>query len=186
MLGTVLVHRLADGRRRVGRIVETEGYVGPHDLASHARVGPRGRAQIMYGPAGFAYVFFIYGRYNCFNAVTEEPGTPGAVLVRAVEPLEAAAGERGAGPGLVCQALAIDRACNGLDLTGDRLWLEAGMPAADGEVRMGPRIGVEYAGAWAALPWRFWLPASAHVSRARWAGQPYDPDPAKLTPAGVH
>jgi DNA-3-methyladenine glycosylase len=163
MLGQILVHG-----ERVGRIVETEAYVGPDDLASHARVGPKGRAQIMYGKPGVAYVYFVYGMHYCFNAVTDTDGHPGAVLVRAIEsPLG------GRGPALVCRALGIDRTCNGLDLTASELRLERGEPVADDDVRVGPRVGVAYAGEWATRPWRFWV-AGAAISGRRVTGQPYE------------
>jgi DNA-3-methyladenine glycosylase len=175
MLGQTLVHIDDDGVRRSGKIVETEAYVGPDDLASHARVGPKGRAAIMYGPAGMAYVYFVYGMHYCFNAVTETPGHPGAVLVRAIEPLENA--ERGNGPALVCRALHINRADNGLDLTdpGSRLFVEQAEPVPDKQVQVGPRIGVDYAGEWAAHPWRFWIASSPHMSRRGVSGAMLDP-----------
>jgi DNA-3-methyladenine glycosylase len=163
LLGKTLVHR-TDGIRRAGRIVETEAYVGPHDRASHARVGNRGRASIMYGPAGYAYVYLVYGMHHCFNAVTETDGYPGAVLVRAIEPLDHADG-RGNGPALVCRALHIDRSCTGLDLTTSDLRVEDAPTVADADVRIGARIGVAYAGEWASHPWRFWVADSPHVSR---------------------
>ncbi len=166
---------VVDGARRAGRIVETEAYVGPDDRASHARSGPSSRAAVMFGPPGVAYVYLVYGMHSCFNAVTEHDGYPGAVLVRAVEPVEAAAGERAGGPGLVCRALAIDRSCNGLDLVSSHLFVEAGAPPLpDANVRMGPRIGVDYAGSWASRPWRFWVAASPHVSRRPRACEPFD------------
>jgi DNA-3-methyladenine glycosylase len=168
LLGKWLVH----GDRR-GRIVETEAYVGANDLASHARVGRKGRAAIMYGPAGFAYVYLVYGMHFCFNAVTESDGHPGAVLVRAIEP--GSADDRGNGPALVCRALLIDRACNGLDLTTSDLYLEAHDDVPDEQVRVGPRIGVDYAGEWAGHPWRFWIANSQHVSRRRVTGTTLDP-----------
>lgn len=165
---------MPNGERRAGRIVETEGYVGPLDAASHARRGPTGRARVMFGPPGFAYVFLIYGVHACFNAVTEDDGYPAAVLVRGAEMLEAAEGERGAGPGLVCRGLRIDRSCSGLDLAGSTLFVEDAPSVADGDVLMGPRIGVDYAGEWAARPWRFWVARSPHVSRVGQAtGVPY-------------
>ena len=173
MLGKRLVHVGDDGIRRAGRIVETEAYVGPNDAASHARVGAKGRAAVMYGQAGVAYVYLVYGMHHCFNAVTEADGYPGAVLVRAIEPLENA--DRGPGPALVCRALAIDRSCNGLDLTTSGLFLENAPIVSDAQVRVGPRIGVAYAGEWAAHPWRFWVADSAHVSRQRLSGSPLDP-----------
>jgi DNA-3-methyladenine glycosylase len=172
MLGKVLVH-VQDGGRRAGRIVETEAYVGPDDAASHARVGPKGRAAIMYGPAGVAYVYLVYGMHHCFNAVTEQVGYPGAVLVRAIEPLDNLQ-ERGNGPALVCRALHIDRSCTGLDLTTSDLFLEDAPSVAAEHIRVGPRIGVDYAGEWAHHPWRFWLADSPHVSRPRVSGTTLD------------
>jgi DNA-3-methyladenine glycosylase len=176
MLGKTLVHGGYDGRdgsRRIGRIVETEAYVGQEDQASHARIGPKGRAALMYGQAGIAYVYFVYGMHYCFNAVTETPGRPGAVLVRAIEPAEHA--QRGNGPALVCRALHIDGACNGADLTASDLRLEDAPPVADALVRVGPRIGVAYAGVWADHPWRFWIAESLHTSRQRITGTTFDP-----------
>ena len=175
LLGKVLVHATAEGRY-AGRIVETEGYVGPDDAASHARSGPGGRAAVMWGPPGVAYVYLIYGVHHCFNAVCETEGYPGAVLVRAIEPLGAAAAERGSGPALVCRALRIDRACNGLDLTTSaELGIEDAPAVPDTNVGMGPRVGVDYAGAWAARPWRLWVTDSPHVSRRRGVTRAFDP-----------
>lgn len=173
LLGKVLVHLDVDGSRRAGRIVETEAYVGPDDLASHARSGPRGRAGLMFGKAGIAYVYLIYGMHHCFNVVTEDEGYPGAVLVRAIEPLDRS--HRGNGPALVCRTLGIDRRCNGLDLVDSTLFLEAAPRVPDTDVRVGPRIGVDYAGAWATHPWRFWIAGSSHVSRPRLTGTSLDP-----------
>lgn len=166
LLGKTLVHH-----DRGGKIVEVEAYIGPDDRASHARVGRKGRAAIMYGPAGVAYVYQIYGVHFCFNVVTEQDDYPGAVLVRAIE----CDGRAGSGPGLVCRALGIDKACNGLDLTTSALYIADAAPLADTEVRVGPRIGVDYAGDWAAHPWRLWLASSPHVSRRRITGMPLDP-----------
>lgn len=173
LLGKVLVHVDDEGVRRSGRIVETEAYVGPDDLASHARVGPRGRAALMYGKPGVAYVYQIYGMHFCFNAVTETDGYPGAVLVRAIEPGENA--DRGNGPALLCRALKIDRTCNGLDLTEAQLFLDDAPTIADDNVRMGPRIGVDYARDWAAHQWRFWIANSPHLSRRHVSGSTFDP-----------
>ena len=173
LLGTILVHE-TNGVRRAGRIVETEAYVGPNDAASHARIGNKGRATLMYGKAGVAYVYLIYGMHNCFNVTTEADGYPGAALVRAIEPLDNAEG-RGSGPALVCRALDIDRTCNGLDLTSSALSIEEGDTIENDAVRIGPRIGVDYAGDWAAHPWRFWVADSPHVSRRRITGTSLDP-----------
>jgi len=173
MLGKILVHLGDDGVRRSGRIVETEAYVGPNDAASHARSGPTRRGALMYAQAGVAYVYLIYGMHHCFNAVTEVDGYPGAVLVRAIEPLENA--DRGNGPALVCRALHIDRRCNGADLITGDLFFEDAASVPDPQVRMGPRIGVDYAGEWAGHPWRFWVANSTHVSRPRVTGMTLDP-----------
>ncbi len=163
LLGKRLVHN-----DRGGRIVEVEAYVGPDDLASHARVGRKGRAAIMYGPAGYAYVYQIYGMHFCFNAVTEADDYPGAVLVRAVELPNAS------GPALLCRALNIDRLCNGLDLTTSALSIQTGADISDEHVRMGPRIGVDYAGNWASHPWRMWIADSPSLSRKRITGTTFD------------
>lgn len=173
MLGCELVHRGSDGQVRRGTVVETEAYVGPDDRASHARVGPTGRAGVMFGEAGVAYVYLIYGLHHCFNVVTETPGYPGAVLVRALAPGPQT--DRANGPALVCRALHIDRACNGVDLTTSQgLYMTEREPVPDARVRVGPRIGVDYAGEWAAHPWRFWVADSPHVSRSRTIGNAFD------------
>jgi DNA-3-methyladenine glycosylase len=174
LLGKTLVHVADDAVRRSGRIVETEAYVGPHDAASHARSGPKGRAALMYGPPGVAYVYLIYGMHHCFNVVTETDGYPGAVLIRAMEPGDNAL-SRGSGPALVCRALRIDRACNGLDLTDSALFLEDAAAVDEANIRVGPRIGVDYAGDWANHPWRLWIANSTHVSRPRVSGTSLDP-----------
>jgi len=127
----------------------------------------------MYGQAGVAYVYLVYGMHHCFNAVTEQDGYPGAVLVRAIEPLENA--ERGSGPALVCRSLNIDRTSNGLDLTSSNLFLEDALPIKDADVRVGLRIGVAYAREWAERPWRFWVATSPHVSGRRVSGTILDP-----------
>lgn len=155
LLGTVLV-RVVEGQRRSGRIVETEAYDGPHDLACHSARGRTRRTEVMFGPPGFAYVYFIYGMHHCLNAVTRGPGA--AVLIRAIEPIEGTAG-RTSGPGLVCRALAIDRTLNGSSLAGPDFWIEEGTPPA--AITAGPRVGVAYAGEWAARPWRFRAPTKA-------------------------
>jgi DNA-3-methyladenine glycosylase len=162
LLGARLVRQVGV-ERRIGRVVETEAYVGPDDLACHARTGPGGRASVMYGPAGVAYVYLIYGMHHCLNAVTEPAGFPGAVLIRGLEPIEGIGG-RTDGPGRICKQLGIDRRLNGAPLAPPELWLEAGRPVD--VIKSGPRIGVEYAGEWAARPWRFWVPGSGSVSRA--------------------
>lgn len=160
-------HTLVRGQRRL-RIVETEAYVGPEDLASHAAKGRRtARNEAMYGPAGHAYIYLIYGVHHCLNVVTEGTDFPAAVLIRAAEP-----GARG--PGVLCRELAITREQNGLDLTNPtsvlRFEVGAGPPP---DVVESARIGVAYAGEWAARPWRFALNRNPWVSRpAPWPPSP--------------
>ncbi len=164
LLGLHLVHN-DGGTLRIGRIVETEAYMGPEDLAAHSAGGRRtARTEVMFGPPGHAYIYFIYGFWNCLNVVTSPAGVPHAVLLRAIEPV-AQVGHGTWGPGLLCRALGIDRTLNGTDLRGDVLWIER--PARDARpvrIRAGPRIGVEYAGEWANRPWRFFERDSPFVS----------------------
>ncbi len=187
LLGKILVHRIEDGNGTVdlaGRIVEVEAYLGPQnetpDPASHSYRGPTPRNQVMFGPAGHAYVYAIYGLHFCMNVTCEEVGQAGCVLVRALEPLaglEAMARNRGlepgaapgqltAGPGRLCQALAITRAAhNGLDLldSGSALQLrDDGFPVT--EVMVTTRIGITHA---MDLPLRFALPEHKCVSGPR-------------------
>ena len=166
LIGMHLVHR--DGRStRRGRIVETEAYLGPRDLAAHSARGRTARTEILFGPPGHAYVYFIYGFWHCLNVVTGAAGVPHAVLLRALEPLAGLRG-RSCGPGLLCRALAVDRRLNGADLRGEVLWLEhppAGTPAP--RIARATRIGVDYAGDWAQRPWRFFDRDSPFVSTAR-------------------
>jgi len=163
MLGKVLVHGA-----RAGRIVETEAYVGAHDLACHAARGKTPRTRILWGPPGRAYVYFVYGMHWCFNAVTELEGRPGAVLVRGLEPLAGFDGPvRLDGPARLCRALHITGAENGADLVTSALRI-LDAPAVPGrEVERGPRIGVDYAKEWADRPLRFWVRGSPGVSRGR-------------------
>lgn len=170
LLGKTLV-RCVDGRRLSGRIVETEAYLGREDLASHAARGrPSGRAAPMYLRGGHAYVYLIYGMHHCFNVVADEADRPGAVLVRALEPHDDALG-RTDGPGRLCQALRIDRGLNGVSLSSDALWIEAADDASL-EIDSGPRVGVGYAGEWAARPWRFWVRDNRWVSGRAGARSP--------------
>lgn len=155
--------------------METEAYVGTKDKASHASKGRTGRTEIMFGPAGFAYVYLIYGFYHCLNAVTEQADYPAAVLIRALEPVEGVAlmkGRRGteeflnlaSGPGKLCQALAIDLSLNGADLYGYHLYIEDREEPAPPIVTR-PRVGVDYAGMWKHKPWRFLIRGSAFISK---------------------
>jgi DNA-3-methyladenine glycosylase len=164
LLGKVLVHR-DGGVRRAARIVETEAYHGPDDLASHARFGPTRRAAVMFGPPGVAYVYLIYGTSHCMNVVTGGEGFPSAVLLRAGEPVEGCLHST-RGPGNLCRALGIRREHdNGRELTGDDLFvLDA--PSPREPIVAARRVNVDYAGPWAERPWRFALEGNAFVSRA--------------------
>jgi DNA-3-methyladenine glycosylase len=149
---------------RAARIVETEAYHGIDDAASHAFGGPTPRSAIMYGRPGVAYVYLIYGVWCCLNVVTGPERFPSAVLLRAGA-IDGVDAREAAGPGKLCRALGIDRSFNGEDLVaGKSLWI-ARDGAEVGEVRAGRRIGVEYAGDWAARPWRFWIAGHPSVSR---------------------
>lgn len=189
LLGTVLARREDDGSVTSGVITEVEAYLGPEDLASHARGGRRTeRNESMWRTPGTAYVYQVYGVHFCFNVSVLRAEHPAAVLVRAIAPIEGVAqmqARRGGardlagGPGKLCAAMGIDRGFDGLDLTkGERAWIEpreslarrlaaggdpeaparlssVAIPAAD--IRCGPRIGVDYAGEWAARPLRWWI-----------------------------
>jgi DNA-3-methyladenine glycosylase len=124
----------------------------------------------MFGPPGVAYVYLIYGLHNCLNVVTEAEDFPAAVLLRAIEPVEGLAGPA-RGPGLLCRAMEIDRTQNGVSLTAPPLYfLPPEAPHLGRPVASGPRVGIDYAGDSADLPWRFWLADSTAVSRARAPG----------------
>jgi DNA-3-methyladenine glycosylase len=157
-----LVHR-HDGAQRIGRIVETEAYLGPHDLAAHSAKGRTARTEAMFGPPGHAYVYFIYGFWNCFNIVTRRAGVPQAVLVRALEPVLNVS-DKTWGPGLLCRAMNIDRSLNGEDLTGSRLWVARPNRKRTPRIATATRIGVDYSGDWAMKPWRFYDSDSPYVS----------------------
>lgn len=172
LIGMHLVHRTRAGLHR-GRIVETEAYQGPQDLAAHSARGRTARTQVMFGPPGHAYVYFIYGMWNCLNVVTARAGRPHAVLLRALEPLSDPQA-RTWGPGLLCHAFQIGRELNGADLRGSTLWLEhapRGAPAV--RLARATRIGVDYAGDWALRPWRFFDAASPYVSTAPARTRPF-------------
>jgi DNA-3-methyladenine glycosylase len=163
LLGKILVH-VTEGVERQGRIVEVEAYLGPHDLAAHSSRGLTPRTKTMFGPSGYAYVYMIYGMYHCMNVVTEPEGHASAVLLRALEPLRNVEGKT-AGPGLLCRAMGIDRRLNGHDLLSDNFYIT---PPTKGEslaIVARPRIGVAYAGPWAAEPLRFYIKDNPFVSR---------------------
>ena len=180
LLGKTLVHDGAEGRT-AGRIVEVEAYRGPADRAAHSSGGRRTpRNEVMYGPPGYAYVYFIYGMYFCMNVVCQPAGVPEAVLLRALEPLEGIELMRRRrvlpdgpewrlcrGPGVLCRALGITRADNGADLVRGALRILDAPPVPAARVARTARIGVAYAGADAARPWRFVIRGSPAVSGRR-------------------
>ncbi|HLJ11760.1 MAG TPA: DNA-3-methyladenine glycosylase, partial [Planctomycetaceae bacterium] len=123
LVGTILVHRVR-GKDLRARILETEAYVGPHDLACHASKGRTKRTEVMFGPAGHAYVYLIYGMYDMFNIVAAASGDAQAVLIRSGLALDGWTADL-SGPGKFARALKITRTHNGLDLTGEKLFLLA-------------------------------------------------------------
>ncbi len=179
LIGKLLV-RFLEGRRLSGRIVEAEAYCGESDSASHSWHGRTPRTEVMYGPPGRAYVYFTYGMHWMLNAVTEPEGQPGAVLIRAVEPVEGIEEirsirsgrpdrELASGPARLCAAFRIDGALNGADLVRGRdLRIEAFEDVPERDVASGRRIGIGYAATKdRRAPWRFHLKGSPFVSKAR-------------------
>lgn len=181
LLGARLV-RLLDGQRLSGIIVECEAYIGQGDTACHASRGHTPRNAMMFGPPGYAYVYFTYGMHWMLNVVTEQEDCPAAILVRAIQPMEGIETMRTlrrakgrprsdqdltCGPARLTQALAIDGRLNGADLVvGDRLWLEPGDSFSNSQVGRGPRIGISYAAEKDRLaPWRLWVHNNPYVSR---------------------
>jgi DNA-3-methyladenine glycosylase len=165
LIGSVLVHG-----RRAGVIVETEAYLGPEDLASHTRFGVTKRNAVMFGPGGKSYVYLCYGVHEMFNIVTGPEGHGQAVLIRAIAPLVGLPVDDatvGRGPGKVTRALLIDRRHDRRDLARGALFVAAHPTAeAPAPVAVGPRIGVDFAGPWAAEPLRFWWKDHPAVSRS--------------------
>jgi DNA-3-methyladenine glycosylase len=173
-IGKLLVHRTPAGEA-AGRIVETEAYRGPRDLAAHSSRGLTKRTAAMFGPPGHAYVYRLYGTCWAMNLVVASEGSPHAVLIRAIEPvrgveLMAARRRRPAvsreltnGPGKLTEALAITGDDYARDLCGDDLFLEEYDPRIV-QIGRSARINVDYAGSWAALPWRFYERGNRYVS----------------------
>jgi len=165
LLGRVLARRLPDGRVLRAPIVEVEAYDGTRDRASHAFPGRTLRNAPMFSPGGIAYVYLIYGMHHCLNLVTGDADHPSAVLVRAAawpeDPKAASC------PGKLARAFAIDRTLNGASLLGPDLWLEEGTPVPRRAVARTRRIGVDYAGSWAARRLRFYVKGHPSVSGPR-------------------
>jgi DNA-3-methyladenine glycosylase len=164
LIGCLLVLERREGDARVSRIVETEAYRGPRDLACHAKVGLTKRTRTLFGEEGHAYVFFIYGMHDCFNVTCKGTGEGHAVLVRAGEPLSGFGPEaRLDGPGRFARAMEIPRTMDGVDLTLPPLYLAPRTTRP--RIGISARVGVAYAGTWADKPWRFFDARSPHVSR---------------------
>ena len=175
LLGAILECHTPEGIA-AGRIVETEAYLGEHDLACHAAAGRTARTAPLYGPPGIAYVYFIYGMYWCFNAVTRAEHHPSAVLVRALEPLEGLDLMRHRrpsvrrdtdltnGPGKLCLALGIDGRLNWKPLQRPPLLIRAGETVHDRDVIITPRIGITQSADW---PLRWYVRDNPYVSGKR-------------------
>ena len=183
LIGKLLVVPTESGERVSGMIVETEAYLGAIDKAAHSYNNRRtARNEITYAIGGHAYVFFIYGMYFQFNVVCGALDSPHVVLIRAVEPVEGIGIMRErrlqknpaakmpdknltSGPGKLCIALNINRRLNSEDLLGDKIWLEDYENFSGEAIKIGKRIGIDYAEEFAEKPWRFWLKNNEFVSK---------------------
>lgn len=159
LLGKYLVHH-----EQIGKIVEVEAYVGQHDLASHTSKGKTARTKVMFGIAGHAYVYLIYGLYYCTNIVTENEGIGSGVLLRALEPIQNIEG-RTQGPGLLSKAMHIDKNLNAHDLTSDTFYVAEAENQESFIIVERPRIGVHYAKDWAEKLLRFYVKDNAFISK---------------------
>jgi DNA-3-methyladenine glycosylase len=179
LLGKVLCTNI-DGKLTSGIIVETEAY-SQNDRACHAFGGRRtARTEIFYNDGGLSYVYLCYGIHHLFNVITNRAHTADAVLIRSIEPLEGIekmlvrrgmdqiAHRIAAGPGSVSRALGIDKNHNGLHLHEDRIWIEdRGIQYKKSQITASPRVGVDYAGEDALLPWRYRVKGNPWVSKAK-------------------
>lgn len=166
----------------VGKIVETEAYIGPKDAGSHAYKGKRTkRTEIQFNMGGFAYIYQIYGFHFCFNIVTQNKDMPEVVLIRALEPVEGLKlmeRRRGInnlknknivnltnGPGKLCKAMGIDKSHYGLDLCNEELYLSELNCEQSFKICSTPRINIDYAGEAKEYPWRFYIENNEYVSK---------------------
>jgi DNA-3-methyladenine glycosylase len=163
LLGKFLVRR-SGGLEQIGKIVEVEAYLGPHDLASHSARGLTQRTQVMFGPPGYVYVYMIYGMYNCLNIVTEKEGNASAVLIRAIEPIKNISLST-RGPGLLCKALGVDKKLNRHDLLSDDLFIAESNVTEKFTLIKKARIGVDYAKHWSKRLLRFYIKNNPFVSK---------------------
>lgn len=181
LLGAVMVRRVGGSLRRA-RIMEVEAYLGPADLASHSSRGRTARTEVMFGPPGRAYVYFVYGLHWMFNVVAGVRGEAHAVLVRGAQPLDGWPVDL-SGPARVARAFGITRTDNGLDVTGTDIWFVAD-PAYRPRVIRTKRIGVEYAKEWKDLPLRFVDVANPAAARLRGVRPPAGPQAGRRQRAG--
>ena len=175
LLGKNLVRRSLEGKT-VGKIVETEAYLGEKDPASHSyRGGKTERTEVMFGPSGLAYVYMIYGMYYCFNTVTGKEGKPEGVFIRALKPLEGIElmeDRRGLsdkkeltnGPGKLCIAMDIDKELNGEDLCGNKLYITEPEKPSNFDIKKARRINIDYADEAKKWKLRFFIEGNPHVS----------------------
>ena len=178
LLGKQL-YTFIDGELTGGTIVETEAYNGIEDKASHAYGGRfTDRTKIMYEDGGASYVYLCYGIHHLFNVVTAPKGTPHAVLIRGLEPItgvnvmlrrrnmSAVKPNITAGPGALSKAMGIDKKLNAKDLCGEEIWIEdQGVIINSKDIVAAPRVGVDYAGDHALLPWRYYIKGNRFVSK---------------------
>ncbi len=169
LLGKILVHGETSGR-----IVETEAYLGGDDLAAHSARGLTERTRVIFGPPGHAYVYFIYGMYECLNLVAEPAGKPGCVIIRALEPVSGIEIMRrrrpkahtlhdlASGPGRLTLAMGITRAQNGVDVTRGRLTVRTAPQEQPFEIEVTPRVGIRHCADW---PLRYVIKGNPFVSR---------------------
>lgn len=154
LLGCFLVRKIGNKIIK-GIITETEAYIGEDDLACHASRGRTPRTEIMYGEAGHAYVYMIYGMYHCLNIVTEKKDFPAAVLIRGIK-IENVKYKKTNGPGKLCKFLDIGRKLNGWDVTkSKKLWIEVGIKIKNTKIHKDKRIGIDYAKHCKHYLWRF-------------------------------
>jgi len=165
LLGKYLVRNI-NGRKIIGKIVETEAYIGPKDRASHAfnwKITERNWVEYLEG--GYIYIYLCYGMHWQFNITSSKLGKPECVLIRALEPVSWTRDKRiASGPGKLCKWLKLDKSFNGEDMTkSKRIWL-VDAPRKNGRIISAKRIGIDYAKEWAKKPWRFYLKDNSFVS----------------------
>ena len=158
LLGCVLAHG-----NRAGRIVETEAYLGLDDRAAHAWRGLTNRTRVLFGPPGHAYVYLIYGMYECLNLVAEPDGKPGCVLIRALEPV-CGLTRSATGPGRLTRAMGITRRHNGQDVTHGSLVVRRPRQLELFSIAVSPRVGITHCADW---PLRFYIEGNRYVSSSR-------------------